>query len=141
LKQLKDVSELAFDHRMKCVDDRIRHEQEVTDLVNSIELFFIQLGRLAFSFPFWQFYPTKDWRLFEKSGKFIYDIVRKHIKTAQLKLDAADCVVGVDSTKKKSILAEFLSRKDKYDLDLEDVVAIMTDFLIAGVDTVIVLLI
>lgn len=36
---------------------------------------------------------------------------------------------------KKSILEEFLARKEKFGLELEDVVAIMTDFLVAGVDT------
>lgn len=128
-----DVSELAFDHRIRCVDSRNGQDKYVEELVNAIEVFFIQLGRLSFSFPFWQFYPTKDWKKFEKAGTFIYDVVRGYIKYAQDMLDNDE---SMSKSKKKSILAEFLSRKEKYNLCLEDVVSIMTDFLIAGVDTV-----
>ncbi len=37
----------------------------------------------------------------------------------------------------KSILQQYLLVKDKYNLSLEEVVALTADFLIAGVDTVI----
>lgn len=38
---------------------------------------------------------------------------------------------------KQTILKEFLLRKDKHGLTTDDVVGLMTDFLMAGVDTVI----
>lgn len=37
---------------------------------------------------------------------------------------------------KKSVLAQYLERKEKYGLKIDDIVAIMGDLLIAGVDTV-----
>lgn len=125
--QIKDVSELAFDHRIKCVNEKFRECNSVSDMVNAIEEFFVRLGRLSFSFPFWRIFPTSDWRKFEKAGTFIYSMVRKFIKNAQFSES--------ESESKKSILGEFLARKEKYGLELEDVVAIMTDFLVAGVDT------
>lgn len=124
------MSELAFDHRIHCVNEKHPESANVREVVNAIEEFFVQLGRLAFSFPFWRFYPTSDWRKFEKAGTFIYSIVRKYIERAQR--DLAEKKI---ETEKKSILEEFLLRKEKYDLKLEDVVSIMTDFLVAGVDT------
>lgn len=127
------MSELAFDHRIKCVDDRHRTSESIRDLVNNIEDFFVYLGRLSFSFPFWRLFPTSDWRKFEKAGTFIYSQVRKYIEQAQRQL-AQKSLSGQDDSK-KSILEEFLARKEKYGLELEDVVSIMTDFLVAGVDT------
>jgi cytochrome P450 len=128
------VSELAFDHRIHCVNEKHPESSTVREVVNAIEEFFVQLGRLAFSFPFWRFYPTSDWRKFEKAGTFIYSIVRKYIERAQQDL-AEKAEKNITDNGKKSILEEFLLRKEKYDLKLEDVVSIMTDFLVAGVDT------
>lgn len=136
IKFYQDVSELAFDHRIKCVNDEFNSSEHIRDLVNAIETFFIQLGRLAFSFPFWRFFPTSDWRKFEKAGLLIYSIVRKYIEQAAQRLkDGSTTTVDVASGNKKSILEEFLTQKEKYGLEIEDVVSIMTDFLVAGVDT------
>lgn len=142
------MSELAFDHRIQCIDNRhqVNQQENIRELVNAIEVFFVQLGRLSFSFPFWRFFATSDWRKFEKAGTFIYSMVRKYIEQAAQRQQSAQKsltpqvstsipTTATDEQNKKSILEEFLARKEKYGLELEDVVAIMTDFLVAGVDT------
>ncbi len=47
--------------------------------------------------------------------------------------EAQDNLASFES--KKTILGQFLERKEKYGLEINDIVAIMTDLLIAGVDT------
>jgi len=103
-----------------------------TSLVKSIERFFILTGQLSFSFPFWHFFPTKDWREFEKTGTFVYKTVKNFIQEAKDKLANQN----PNNPHKKTILSRFLERKDKYGLEVDDIVSIMIDLMIAGVDTV-----
>jgi cytochrome P450 len=103
-----------------------------TSLVKSIERFFILTGQLSFSFPFWHFFPTKDWREFEKTGAFVYKTVKNFIQEAKDKLENQN----PNNPHKKTILSRFLERKDNYGLEVDDIVSIMIDLMIAGVDTV-----
>lgn len=68
---LKDVSEITFNKRLQCMDERVR-EPNVTKFVHAIDEFSVYAGRLAFSAPIWKIYPTKDWVAFENAGVFIY---------------------------------------------------------------------
>ena len=102
------------------------------EFVENIETFFIYFGRVTFSLPIWRFYPTTDWKLFEKSGRYIYKVVTEYIEEAKAKLEKG----VVDNKDKYTILSQFLSRREKHNLDMKDIVAIMTDFIMAGVDTV-----
>lgn len=99
----------------------------MTELVKNIETFFIQIGRLLWSPPLWRIYATEDWIKFEKAGRYVYRVAGDYIRQAQL---------NAENSEKRTVLKEFLARKEKYGLTIQDVVSIMTDFLIGGVDTV-----
>ena len=65
------MSEIAFDQRLNCVDEKKRLD-DVNKLVTCINIFFIQAGRLIFSPPIWKLYPTKDWVEFETASRYIF---------------------------------------------------------------------
>ncbi len=123
------MSEIVFDERLKCVDEKTR-DPNVTEFVNRIEEFFVLFGKVSFALPVWKFYPTKDWKAFENNGKYIYSVVNDYIDRAQEKMKS-DPV----NKEKNTVLSQYLERREKYGLTMKDVLAIMTDFLIAGVDT------
>lgn len=103
----------------------------MTEFVNNVEAFFVSFGLLAFAPPFWKIYPTKDWKMFEKHGRLVYQQVTDYLKEAQENWEKNKNEEGAKNT----ILGQFLSRREKYNLELADIVSIMTDLLIAGVDT------
>ena len=57
--------------------------------------------------------------------------VCKHIVSAQEQMEKTEMKT------KNTVLCQLLERKEKYNLKLEDVISIMTDLIIGGVDTVI----
>nr|QEV83802.1 cytochrome P450 [Brachionus rotundiformis] len=126
LLALEYVSEIAFDKRLYCVDEKKRLA-DVDQLVTCINTFFIQAGRLLFSPPVWKYYPTKDWVEFEQASRYIYKKTGEYIHNAYEDLS--------NNHGKQTILKEFLVRKDKHGMSTDDVVGLMTDFLMAGVDT------
>ncbi|CAF0921763.1 unnamed protein product [Brachionus calyciflorus] len=133
LLALEYVSEIAFDKRLYCVDESKRLE-DVSKLVTCINTFFIQAGRLLFSPPIWQYYPTKDWIEFETASRYIFKKTGEYINKAYNDLNNNTSSL-CPHHKKQTVLREFLERKEKYGLDTNDVIGLMTDFLMAGVDT------
>ncbi len=123
------MSEIIFDERLKWVDEKTR-DPNVTEFVNRIEEFFVAFGRVGFALPTWKYFPTKEWKNFEYHGRHVYKVVDKYIERAQEKMKSDP--VNKD---KSTVLSQYLERREKYGLTMKDVLAIMTDFLIAGVDT------
>nr|QUF59382.1 cytochrome p450 CYP3047B1 [Brachionus angularis] len=128
LLALEYVSEIAFDNRLNCLDETTRLA-DISRLVKEIDTFFEYAGRLIFSVPIWKLYPTKEWLVFEDSARFILKTVWEYIRKAH------DSINDDNYNEKKTVLKEFLERKELYGLDTVDVVGLMTDFIIAGVDT------
>lgn len=102
---------------------------DVTKFVQAVDDFSVYAGRLVFQPPFWMIYPTKDWKHFESAGVFIYRTCRKYIDEAHKDLLSSGAY-------KQTILGQYLERKDLFNLSMSDVVSVMSEFLIGGVDTV-----
>ena len=66
------MSEIAFDQRLTCIDEKSRLPN-ISKMIKAIESYFVLVGKLTFSAPFWKIYPTKDWLKFEEAGIFIYE--------------------------------------------------------------------
>ena len=122
------LTEVVLNKRLKCIDEKTR-APNTDEFVRVIEEFFVTLGLLLFSSPLWRYYPTKDWKKFEKLGLYIYGTVTKFIQEAQ------DEMAKDPEKSKDTILGQFMARQEKSKLELKDIVSIMTDLLIAGVDT------
>ena len=69
---MKDVSEITFDQRLKCMDERTRFPN-ATKFVNSVNDFTLYAGRLLFQLPVWKLYANEDWKAFEASTTFVYE--------------------------------------------------------------------
>jgi hypothetical protein len=125
-----DISELVFNERLKCLDPATR-SSNVTEFIEDINQFLINFGKLVFSAPIWKLYPTQDWRRFEVAGKNIHRLSAEFVRVAQEKLDSNQSEVS-----KNNILSQMLERKEKYGLSMKEIVALMADLLIGGVDSV-----
>jgi cytochrome P450 len=125
-----DVSEIIFDERLQCVDENKR-DPTTDEFVKRIDEFFVLFGILAFQPPIWKYYPTKDWKAFEAHGRFIYSRVFEYIKRAQDKIEKE----GAVNKAKTTVLSQYLSQREKYGIEMNDILAIMNDFLVAGMDT------
>jgi hypothetical protein len=103
----------------------------VTEFIEDINQFLINFGKLVFSAPIWKLYPTQDWRRFEIAGKNIHRISAEFINQAQKDLDT-----NTSKLSKNNILSQTLERREKYGLSMKEIVALMADLLIGGVDSV-----
>jgi cytochrome P450 len=127
---LEFISEIAFDQRLKCLNEETR-SNNVTQLHLSIDEFSVYCGRLFFQAPLWKIWPNHDWKMFEKSGKFIYSQVKHYITEAydyHLKHETKTNV-------KQTVLSQYLEKIDKYNLTIDDVISIMAELLIGSIDT------
>lgn len=102
---------------------------DVTKFVQAVDDFSVYAGRLVFQPPLWKIYPTNDWKHFESAGVFIYRTCRKYIDEAHRDLFSSEAY-------KQTILGQYLKRKDLFNFSMNDVVSVMSEFLIGGVDTV-----
>jgi hypothetical protein len=66
----------------------------------------------------------------------ISSAAKNHVINANMELSKKNDKYKQDILS-KSILEQYLIVKDKYNLTLDDIIAVVSDFLIAGVDTVI----
>jgi cytochrome P450 len=128
---LEFISEIAFDQRLKCLNEETR-SNNVTQLHLSIDEFSVYCGRLFFQAPLWKIWPNHDWKMFEKSGKFIYSQVKHYITEAydyHLKQKTKTNI-------KQTVLSQYLEKIDnKYNLTIDDVISIMAELLIGSIDT------
>ncbi len=128
---LEFISEIAFDQRLKCLNEETR-SNNVTQLHLSIDEFSVYCGRLFFQAPLWKIWPNHDWKMFEKSGKFIYSQVKHYITEAydyHLKQKTKTNI-------KQTVLSQYLENIDnKYNLTIDDVISIMAELLIGSIDT------
>jgi len=127
---LEYISEIAFDKRLKCLNENERSHR-VTRLHESIDEFSVYCGRLFFQTPLWKIFATKDWQLFENSGTFIYSEVKRYILEAY----EYHCLTKNIGLLKQTVLSQYLDKIDKYNLTIDDVISIMAELLIGSIDT------
>ena len=61
---------MAFDERIKCIDEKKRTEEARLFIKHSGRIL-TYAGKLFYSF-LWKYYPTKDWKFFVESMDYIY---------------------------------------------------------------------
>jgi hypothetical protein len=63
---------MAFDERINCVNEKKRSKEAEPYILHAKKTMELS-GKLMYSF-LWQYYPTKDWKLFEKSYDYLNEL-------------------------------------------------------------------
>jgi hypothetical protein len=121
------VSEVALVSRLNAINEE-KKDPQINEFVENVDKFLHTFGNLSFLPPLWKIYPTKEFKEFMSSATFIYNYISEHLNKAIETMDVEE------NKNKNTILHQFLNGKHK--LELKDIVALMADFIIAGVDTV-----
>jgi len=132
LLSLEYITNVMLNCRLKCMDVRSR-EPRVFEFINAVNKFFNCTGKLLFSKSFWRYWSTQTWKEFEESALFLFNEIYSYIKKAHDELQINRMCGKPDEL---TMLNQFLINKDEHQHDLKDIVAIMTDMMIAAVDSV-----
>nr|UOU03261.1 cytochrome P450 3047A1 [Brachionus rubens] len=123
---LEMMSIVAFDQRLECIYADKR-SPDILKLFNSIIDYGDLTSKLFYSVPLWKFYKNTLWKEFEKNSDFIYDFTRKYVQ------ESYNNIKNNKSNGDQTMLQKYLLHKSN--LKLEEIVSIMSEFLLASFDT------
>lgn len=140
------LSVITLDSRIRCVEEKHR-TPEITKLIDSLVNFMLFTHQLLIKIPIWKYYETKDRKEFFENFDYIYKFVNllffiglsfieNFFRMMSNYINEVLARVSKETVNEKSILQQLVMNKEKNNLSMEDITAIMIDLLMAGVDTV-----
>ncbi|XP_003741296.1 probable cytochrome P450 49a1 [Galendromus occidentalis] len=120
---LESVLYVALDKRLNCLQTELDTGSDADRVLKSMDVIFECLQIFGYRMPLWRYFRTPSWKRFEDSMDDFTEVIFRNIKGAQKQ---------PDEDKEMTILQHMLSRDD---LLYEDIVALMSDFLLGGADT------
>nr|QUF59381.1 cytochrome p450 CYP3047A1 [Brachionus angularis] len=125
---LEMMSVVAFDHRLECINPNKR-QQVIDDLITNIEKYSILTSKLFYSFPLWRLYRNSVWVEFEQVSDFIFDFTRKYVE------ESFKLMKEQNNNQNQTMLQQYIKNQDKINLKLEELVSVMSEFLLGAFDT------
>ncbi|XP_022652030.1 probable cytochrome P450 49a1 [Varroa destructor] len=120
---LESVLYVALDKRLQCMNTELTEGCDADRVLKSMDVIFECLQIFGYRLPFWRYFRTPSWKRFEAAMDDFTEVIFRNIKDAR-KTPAEG--------REMTILQHMLSRDD---LLYEDIVALMSDFLLGGADT------
>ncbi|XP_045624921.1 probable cytochrome P450 49a1 isoform X2 [Procambarus clarkii] len=126
---LESVGSVALNRRLGCLDPNIAADSEPMKLIKLANEFFSSLSEVEFSSHLWMLVQTPSFRRLKKTHEEFLEIADKNIRETEAALQArtASGGQGEMTLMEALLLKPGLSRKD--------VVTLILDMLIAGIDT------
>ncbi|XP_069193295.1 probable cytochrome P450 49a1 isoform X1 [Procambarus clarkii] len=125
---LESVSSVALNRRLGCLDSNITADSEPLRLIRLVNELFHSLNEAEFGVHLWLLFPTPSFTRLKKTHQEFLEIADKNIRETEAALLAKTASDGEDLTLMEALLVKpGLSRKD--------VVTLILDMLIAGIDT------
>lgn len=124
---LESVGVVAFNTRLGCLEPNLAADSEAMKMIAATNLSFSSFNELEFQLPFWKYFDTPLLRQVYEAQDFLTETAMKYTKKT---LDAIKDRPE-DSVDQMNILEQVLSRGLSY----KETVAMVTDFLMAGIDT------
>nr|AHL88999.1 cytochrome p450 3047A1 [Brachionus koreanus] len=123
---LEMMSIVAFDQRLQCINAEKR-SPEILKLFNSIKDYGDLTSQLFYNIPIWKYFRNKLWREFERTSDFVYNFTRKYVT------ESYNYVKNLNQKGNHTMLQQYLLNKNN--LSFDDIVSIMSEFLLAAFDT------
>nr|QVK45590.1 cytochrome P450 [Brachionus paranguensis] len=123
---LEMMSIVAFDQRLQCINAK-RRSPEILKLFNSIKDYGDLTSQLYYNIPIWKYFRNSLWKEFENTSDYVYDFTRKYVS------ESYNYVKNLNDKAKHTMLQQFLLNKNN--LSFDDIVSIMSEFLLAAFDT------
>lgn len=120
---LESVLFVALDKRLNCLKTELKEGSDADIMLKSMDDIFECLQIFGYRMPLWRYMRTPTYARFERSMDSFTEVIFRNIKDAQK---------APDEDREMTILQHMLSRDD---LLYEDIVALMSDFLLGGADT------
>jgi len=124
---LESVGVVAFNTRLGCLEANLSADSEAMKMIEAANLSFSSFNELELNFPWWKFFKTPLLRKVYDAQDFLTQTAIKYIeKTMEAVKNRPE-----DSDEPANILEQVLLRG----LSNKETVAMVTDFLMAGIDT------
>ncbi|KAK7082035.1 hypothetical protein SK128_010802, partial [Halocaridina rubra] len=125
---LESVSLVALNRRMGCLEPNLPSDSEALTLITETNKIFELLSRIEFGPHLWRFFPTPAYSKLKKSHNEFLRVAHKNILETEARLKAKD-----PSSEDELTLMEILLLTPG--LTRRDVVTLILDMLLAGIDT------
>lgn len=125
------ICSMSFDQRLNCLDLRTT-SKEIIDFINIVTDFEIYSAKLLTSIPIWKIFKTTDYKIFEKLYLEILKTTEKYIHDAMDKLKNDTTILHKSE---QTMLQQFLINQEKTKISTDEIVALMVDFVLAGITT------